>query len=572
MESEPEYIDTEYGLHDTPENTQDNTASQPKGSERTWGQATEDVVSNMLDSLVSGDNVIQIVGSGIQAGMNTPGYQAMKAKQISEARKAELELNILQNRDALIHMARLHAEEDRPYQQQMLENQAEKSDIELENARLGLTNNRQLSANNLLKMRHEQDELFRAGWQREEDAFKSGLKNSIGFERLNFMGQSIIDNSFGIDTLADANTIVRAFIRSPEEGKAALREQGWSYNETDNKIISPDGKVSFSADEKTLTDLMKQANERAKQDIAAAMTLGQDAQTLEQFAMKNVLLQKNVADVFGSYGSALGAYQRFVNSKDVQTDGKRVVGSQPRYTKEQKLGHILSVGLKAAILDNKISDIERQTLTPLMAAYFKKFGAEVKFGNGIDDTFIKRMDGTTVPLTEFTKGLEERDVIGADWSKYVANVRQTVQENEKKEAVASNTEALSKIYGPEVYKLDDEKLSALNKINNSSNGYALTLGVAKKDQSGRVIIPENVSLDELQKVAEFEKERLKDFELEGFWEAEYKRRKALSDDMKNARRRQKSSELLKQRKDDEHFERRQTMEFYNAMGPGMPQI
>lgn len=546
---------------------------QTQTKERTWGEATEDVASNMLDSIAGGGNVIQIVASGVQAAANTHGYQAKKAKQISEAQKAELEVSMMKNRDALLHMARLHTEEDRPYQQQILQNNAEKSNIDLENAKLGLAQNKQASANNLLKMKHQQEEMYRAGWQKDEEVFKSGIKNAIGYDGLNIFAQGIVDNSFGIDALADANTIVRAFLRSPEEGKAALREQGdWEYDEKNNRIVSTDGKLAFGTDEKSLSGLMKKVNELAKQDIAAAMTLGQDAQTMEQFALKNVLLKGDVGKVFGSYGSAYGAYQKFVNAKNIQTDGKRVIGSTDKYSKAEKLGHVLTVGLKAAVIDNQISQVEQQTLAPLMAAYVKKFGAEVQFGKTADDTFIKRQDGSKVPLKDFVKGLEERDVIGADWKNYVAQVNQTVKKNEQKESIADMTASLGRRYGDGVYKLNDEQLSELKQVSDMTDAYALTFNIAEKGNNGNIVVPKNVALSSLQKLAELEKTKLDGFGLKGFWEAEYERRKVLDDDIKEGKRKAKNTEKFKNRKNDQFQERRQTMDFYNAMGSGAPQI
>jgi hypothetical protein len=546
---------------------------QTQTKERTWGEATEDVASNMLDSIAGGGNVIQVVASGVQAAANTHGYQAKKAKQISEAQKAELEVSMMKNRDALLRMARLYTEEDRPYQQQILQNDAENSNIELENAKLGLAQNKQASANNLLKMKHQQEEMFRAGWQKDEEVFKNGIKNAIGYDGLNIFAQGIVDNSFGIDALADANTIVRAFIRSPEEGKAALREQGgWEYDEKNNRIVSTDGKFAFGTDEKSLSDLMKKVNELAKQDIAAAMTLGQDAQTMEQFALKNVLLKGDVGKVFGSYGSAYGAYQKFVNAKNIQTDGKRVIGSTDKYSKAEKLGHVLTVGLKAAVIDNQISQVEQQTLAPLMAAYVKKFGAEVQFGKTADDTFIKRQDGSKVPLKDFVKGLEERDVIGADWKNYVAQVNQTVKKNEQKESIVDMIASLGRRYGDAVYKLNDEQLSELKKVSDMTDAYALTFNIAEKGNNGNIVVPKNVALSSLQKLAELEKTKLDGFGLKGFWEAEYERRKVLDDDIKEGKRKAKNTEKFKNRKNDQFQERRQTIDFYNAMGPGTPQI
>lgn len=428
-----------------------------ESNERSWGQALSDVAGNMLAAGARGGGTASVLLSGIDAGLNTENFQSQKQKRVNAVRLAELQLENqelanqrlmqLNERDAELHQWR---KEDRPLQREGLE-------TELEGKKYDTENRKTVRDINLLRLQQAQLNAWNNNAQNEINAFKNNLKNAVGYDALNFTGQTIYDNSSGVNEMAEAAAILKAFDRSPEEGKALISKTGWSFEEDKSGksrgfIVSPDGNTRITADDKSLKALMAKAKEDMKNDLAASMAMGSDAMTLEQFAVKNILSAPGTEQVFGSYGSALGAYKRFVNGQtyDVETtpDGRKKTMTRERFTREEKLGHVLSRSLSSAILDGKITQQEQAVLTPLFAASVKKFGAEVIFGQDAATSKVRMRDGSEVPLVKFAQDLAERDVISAEWRRNVAAINAKANQNQKQQNINANNDTAWK------YRLD----------------------------------------------------------------------------------------------------------------------
>jgi hypothetical protein len=172
--------------------------------------------------------------------------------------------------------------------------------------------------------------------------------------------------------------------------------------------FSKDGKF-LAFNRETLSKLAEKIMPQLRNGLKAAYTLGTDAQTMDQLSTKNMLMDKKTQSVYGSpnsgvnYGQALGDYEELLEKGG--------------FTDLQKITHLLSRTLQAAMVDGNISQIEMQILLPQFQAYMKDMGCEVMSPDGsIGNAKVKLGNGTEMSLIKFADGLKERDVIMGQWN------------------------------------------------------------------------------------------------------------------------------------------------------------
>lgn len=385
--------------------------TQVSENERSWGQAFEDVAGNTLSAIADGKGVLPTIASGLEAGLNTEQFQEKKNARTRAARLADLQLqqaeaNLERTRQSNKHNALIFPEQLEQARQQTKQSQQRtaSNDIALQNARL------------------QQQNLWYQQGEEEEKRFKDTIYQKIGYNNLNLYGQAILDNSENLNALADATAIMKAYSRSDEEGDYLLSKTGWKRTATEdgkNILVSPDGKLQFDASDAGLKKIMGDIQSKLKDDIAAGYIMGGDSTSLEQFATKTILEQPGTKNTFGTYGNAVGAYNNFLNGNISVGQGKVA----PRFSKEEKLGHLLSRTLQGAIIDGKISQQEMAQLTPLFAMTVKKMGGEVLLGNDVATTKVKLASGVEVPLTKFANDIAQRDTVMTEWNKHCQEVQ-----------------------------------------------------------------------------------------------------------------------------------------------------
>jgi hypothetical protein len=506
-------------------------------NERSFGEVVSDVTGGILSGMAN-NGKYGALGGGMSALFNTDQFQRQKQKEINAAKREELDIKEREQRIAHNEMAMQHAKEDRP--------------LERKNKEIAVDNANIIRNKNLLALQNAQELSWDNNVKKDIDFFNNQLKRNVGFDDLNFPGQAIFNNAPGIQQTAEAYALLRAFDRDPAEGMWILKNMGWGYEDDSSGgsrgiIISPDGKMRIPANDQNIRTMMKQAIDNMKNDLRACYALGADATSIDQFAIKNVLSQGNVDKVFGSYGSALGSYNRFLNQKT--KDGKDV------FSKEEKLGHSLARSLSSAILDGKISQQEQAVLTPLFAASLKKFGAEVIFGKDVSTSKIKLQDGTEVSLVKFAQDINQRDVIMGEWKNYVKGVAQqkALQQAKMKASLAGSEDAKADeklsdddlkrytlSYGSEFVKLPQDVQVKIKKAENNIDNVALDLGMISKSGNGKFIIKKDATLADLKQMKDEEDAIFKKFGMEsiaprGQWNLLYQQHKA-EEDEKSARK------------------------------------
>jgi hypothetical protein len=518
--------------------------------ERSFGEAVSDVAGGILSGMAN-NGKYGAIGGGLGALFNTEQFQRQKQKEINAAKRDELDIKERELRIANNEMAMQRAKEDRP--------------LERKNKEIAVDNANIIRNKNLLALQNAQELSWDNNVKKDIDFFNNQLKRNVGFDGLNFTGQAIFNNASGIQQTAESYALLRAFDRDPAEGMWILKKMGWGYEDDSSGgsrgiIISPDGKLRIPANDQNIRTMLKQATDNMKNDLRACYALGADATSIDQFAIKNVLSQGNVDKVFGSYGSALGSYNRFLNQKT--KDGKDV------FSNEEKLGHALARSLSSAVLDGKISQQEQAVLTPLFAASLKKFGAEAIFGKDVSTSKIKLQDGTEVSLVKFAQDINQRDVIMGEWKNYVKGVaQQKAQQQAKMKAALAGYEdakADEKLadddlkrytlsYGSEFVKLPQDVQVKIKEAENDIDNVALDLGMISDSGNGKFIIKKDATLADLKQMKDEEDAIFKKFGMEsiaprGQWNLIYQQRKAEEDEKsakKSAEKHKKNSESLR---------------------------
>lgn len=560
------------------EKKQENTTS-----ERSWGQAVSDVAGGILSGMAKAGKYGAIAG-GLEAALNTEEFQAAKNKRVTAARLAEAQLRGQQlSNDAKERMLRW-SEEDRELDKESKKTRVESEKIDLENKREDQPVRRKLNkqkveegellnegrriANqtNLLRLREMQNQAFTRNYRNDENSFVAKIGQDVGVDGLNLTGQAIFNNSTGLKETSQLYAVWKAFNRSLEEGKFAVEQAGMIFEDDPSGksfgfIISSDGKRRITLDEKTLRGMTQKAATDMRYDLTAAIALGGDARNMNDYYLKNVL--PGTDRIFGSYGSAVKAHRDFINGNQYEVvrlpDGTKKTFSKPRFSEADKLGHVLSVNVSAAILDGKISPEEERVLTPLFASYVKKFGGSVIFGKDIATTKVKLQDGTEVGLPQFANALKERDVVMHEWQRHLKSLKAGNGNGEGggeqvKPLTQEEMNYYIKSYGEEFLALDPEVANKIKMVEASILNTAYELGVHLQDENRKGYINPKATLSELAEMADEEKKIFDKFGMgsiakRGQFRLLYEKRKAAEEERSNTKVEQRSSKASEELKD-----------------------
>jgi hypothetical protein len=382
----------------------------------------------------------------------------------------------------------------------------------------------------------------------EKKRFKDTVYQNIGADNLNIYGQAILDNSENLNALADASAIMKAYSRSDEEGDYLLSLNGWQRQtnaDGQNILISPNGKMKFEASDDGIRNVMTDIQNRLKNDIAASYTLGGDATSTEQYAIKTILQQPGIDKIFGSYGNTVGQYNDFLNGVVSAGNGKFV----PRFSKAQKLRHLLSRGLRGATIDGIISQQEIQYLTPLFDSMIKKVGGEVIFGNDVATTKV-RFGSYEMPIAAYAQKLAEEDTVMFEWDKYCQEVQYNnalkAYKMAKAKAEAENAAGMgeegeqplltkdeysyyTRIYGAAFTKLPKATAAKIKDAEQLVKDVGFGEGILKEEKNKQFSV--NGSLDDLKNLAAEESQIYKSLGLEtisskGYFNTLYRKKKA----------------------------------------------
>jgi hypothetical protein len=269
---------------------------------------------------------------------------------------------------------------------------------------------------------------------RDTEIARQNFNTQFGYDSLNFHGQAIFDNSSNLEALIDADVIMTAYNRSPEEGDYALRQAGWKREVRQDEngvssewIISDDGSLEMPLDDEHIQQVMTQIQKQLKDDIGAAYISGGDATSIEMFSAKRIIEDPVSLEAFGTKGTVLGLYNNFLYGGVPKEDGTMV----PRFSNAQIVGHQLSEALQLALIDEQITEEEKRVLAPLFAANIKKMGGEVIWGNSVDETFIRRGDGSQVGLRQLARDLPRYDDVAKAWQAYQSEIIAKMQSDEQ---------------------------------------------------------------------------------------------------------------------------------------------
>ena len=535
------------------EKKQENTTS-----ERSWGQAISDVAGGILSGMARGGKYGAIAG-GLEAALNTEEFRDAKDRRVRAARIADAQLRGQRLSNEMKERQLKWSEEDRELDKESKKTRVESEKIDLQNKRDDQPVRRELNKQrveegkllnegrrisnqqNLLRLREMQDLTFKRNYQRDENSFVAKIGKDVGADGLNLTGQAIFKNSIGLKETSQLYAVWRAFNRSPEEGKYAVEQAGMIFEDDPSGksfgfIVSSDGKRRITLDEKTLRGMTQKAATDMRYDLTAAIALGGDARNMNDYYLKNVL--PGTDRIFGSYGSAVKAHRDFINGNQYEVvrlpDGTKKTFAKPRFSEADKLGHVLSVNVSAAILDGKISPEEERVLTPLFASYVKKFGGSVIFGKDIATTKVKLQDGTEVGLPQFANALKERDVVMHEWQRHLNSLKAGNGEGGGEQVKPLTQEERNyyiKSYGEEFRALDPEVANKIKEVEASILNKAYELGVRLQDENKKGYINPQATLSELAEMADEEKKIFKSAGMEslakrGQFRLLYEKRKA----------------------------------------------
>lgn len=552
------------------EKKQENTTS-----ERSWGQAISDVAGGILSGMARGGKYGAIAG-GLEAALNTEEFRDAKDRRVRAARIADAQLRGQRLSNEMKERQLKWSEEDRELDKESKKTRVESEKIDLQNKRDDQPVRRELNKQrveegkllnegrrisnqqNLLRLREMQDLTFKRNYQRDENSFVAQIGKDVGADGLNLTGQAIFNNSVGLKETSQLYAVWRAFNRSPEEGKYAVEQAGMIFEDDPSGksfgfIVSSDGKRRITLDEKTLRGMTQKAATDMRYDLTAAIALGGDARNMNDYYLKNIL--PGTDRIFGSYGSAVKAHRDFINGNQYEVvrlpDGTKKTFAKPRFSEADKLGHVLSVNVSAAILDGKISPEEERVLTPLFASYVKKFGGSVIFGKDIATTKVKLQDGTEVGLPQFANALKERDVVMHEWQRHLNSLRSGNGNGEGGEAqlkplTQAEREYYIRSYGDEFRALDPQVANKIKEVETSVLNKAYELGVQLRDKNKKYYINPKATLSDLAEMADEERKIFKDAGMEsiakrGQFRLLYENRKAEEAERSNTEVEQRSS-------------------------------
>lgn len=497
-------------------------------NERSWGEAFDDVAGNTLAAIANGGNVLQVAASGLNAGLNTGTFQEQKNRRIRAAKLADLQLEQqeLANKTAAFNLAQaeMNAPLNRRSKELSVQSQEQKlradifSQQQKEKLAPGdITQQKQTLERNRLLL--QQGYIKQAQERQKKNAEK--FKEQIGYYDFNVFGRAQIDNSQYFKAFTEFSTIVQMYKENPEAAKAVAADMGFNTSENEKGELvftSADGKRSFTPNSPELKDILQGLQKSLMDDIVAANVTGKDAATMQEASLKTILNTPETLQIFGSAGNAYRSYSSFINSRITDRDGN----TRDRFTNTQKAEHILASSIKAALLDNKLSQEEIAVLTPQFAATVKQFGGEVKFGKGIEDTVV--IIGTRfgnkreVPLRQFAQDIAQRDVISAEWYNHQLEVYVQMQRNAKgggngdnkaNEETMDDKLELSDMYGS---KFADASTEVQNKLIGIKRTMKKEADVRKSNRGVESL--NELSLDDLRILSKEWNKRVKEAELD----------------------------------------------------------
>lgn len=470
---------------------------EPK--ERSWGDAFLDVADNTIDAIADGKSTFQVIGAGLQAGLQTEGYREQQEARARAARMAELQLqqaeadyahtqamNPLQQEGQRLsnlaarqritsdRAAAARAEEQFGWQRENAEHERALRPLEIRGAEADARRAEAQAGAAELGLEIAQQQAWSNNFIRDTEIARQNFNTQFGYDSLNFHGQAIFDNSSNLEALIDADVIMTAYNRSPEEGDYALRQAGWKREVRQDEngvssewIISDDGSLAMPLDEEHIQQVMTQIQKQLKDDIGAAYISGGDATSIEMFSAKRIIENPVSLEAFGTKGTVLGLYNNFLYGGVPKEDGTMV----PRFSNAQIVGHQLSEALQLALIDEQITEEEKRILAPLFAASIKKMGGEVIWGNSVDETFIRRGDGSQVGLRQLARDLPRYDDVAKAWQAYQSEIIAKMQSDEQT-GEGSDVKKMSdeewrnykNAYGDEFLTLSDEQYAAFEEI------------------------------------------------------------------------------------------------------------
>lgn len=284
----------------------------------------------------------------------------------------------------------------------------------------------------LAAMQRQSDALQIDAWGKEYDKEVGNIEKN-----LNWFGRTLLKNDPGYQAQKAAYTIMRASETNPRLAREIVSRSGWDLQMDGDKIVgltANDGSgKTIPFNKNTMQMIMGSLNERFRNGIMAATAMGQDAQNVEQFAIKNTLLDNEVKKVFTEangnvdYGAAYGAYNKFIRN------------NEKNFKDIDLIGHQLNITLQAALVDNAISQQEMAVLVPQVQASFKDLGCDIIAPDGNPkNAKVKFANGTEVDILKFAQGLKERDIVMSAWKNNLANI----QANKAKSTIAAAEQAL----------------------------------------------------------------------------------------------------------------------------------
>lgn len=534
-----------------------------ENTERSFFDAASDVAGNMLDTLASGGKAAHVLAAGLQAGINTEGFQARKQQRANAARLANLQV---QQAEANLQRSMFNLEQDKinapietQHKQQVLENsrqsgrnlaqQFAQSQEAFPHRLAGDKANAQL---NTLRAQQAQFSV----WDKEEAQFRTKatdrLKQMVNYSQLNIAGQHIIDNSQAAKAFVDVTYLMQA-AKDPAKlnymvGK--LSEDGWNIVPRKDGELQLDGMVdgkpmTFTANPAGLQKLTGMIQAQLKDDITAAKITGLDAANMGQATAKTILQNPIVKRVCGDDSAAYRVYSDFFNRKITDPKTGEI---REAFSPEQKMYHTLNVSLGAALEDNKFNDAEKETLLPQVQQMIKTLGGELKIGDTVENTTVVwgRNQGyaQTYTIKDFLHTvLRDKDVISPMFGSHLQILAQKMKNNqlgggnggETTEAEKRLTDAelsrYTQSYGSAFAKLPPDIQANITAAENAVDNIAMDLGIVSAGPDGKYRRKADIPLNTLQAMADNEKDIFKKYSLEkvaqrGKWNLMYEKKKA----------------------------------------------
>ncbi len=455
----------------------------------------------------------------LRAGFSEEYYQELQQQRVNASRLAELQLQDMENRV----QQNAFSLEQKKRLAPIVEKDAE---LSLQNKQLSLEQKKQLMPEQLKEQRavtqmrllQLQQAQYKA-W--DDEAVKKvkliddQMKQRFGYSLMNDAGRAVYDNSIARKAFDDVSIIMSAIKTNPEQAKYYAEKTGWKYSLNGDNIdtlTSPDGKMVFTANQQGMQTLLGNIQKTLMDDITAARIKGTDAQDFATGSAKVLLSDPFFKSVYGTEGNVLRAYRNHVDQKIIDPKTKQM---KDVFTPSQKTTHALAVCLNSAFQDNFFSDAEKGAITPLLVPVLKQKGVEVKWGQGVDDTFVTiRSDGgiNTMPIREFAHVLAQRDVISQTWSKHVMSVAQKMKSNQsggengevEKPVSKEDSIRIFNTYGNDAWrKMTPEMKSSIIAAENMVAHLAEKNGIAER-KNGKFIYKENLTQDDINKMRAIE--------------------------------------------------------------------